>query len=93
MFNLVTITKKTSPCCRKIYPDNEVIMVMIGVFKGNGSGFIKPVTRCVTPLFCTSWFVLLLLLRGELNGILGLCALLLSRLIKLSSLFDSSLIP
>lgn len=36
---------------RKIYPEHETIMVMIGVIKGNGSGFIKPITR----LLCGHW--------------------------------------
>lgn len=35
----------------KIYPGHEVIMVMVGVLKGNGSGFIKP----ITSLLCGQW--------------------------------------
>ena len=30
---------------RKIFPDNEMIILMIGTLKGNGSGFMKPITR------------------------------------------------
>ena len=29
----------------KVFPDQELLMVMIGLIKGNGSGFMKPVTR------------------------------------------------
>ena len=29
----------------KVLPDQELLMVMIGLIKGNGSGFMKPVTR------------------------------------------------
>jgi len=35
----------------KVFPDQELLMVMIGLIKGNGSGFMKPVTRLV----CGSW--------------------------------------
>merc|ERR1711915_806817 len=28
----------------KVFPDQELLMVMIGLIKGNGSGFMKPVT-------------------------------------------------
>merc|ERR1719394_102043 len=31
----------------KIFPDNEMIIIMIGVLKGNGSGFMKPITRLI----------------------------------------------
>jgi len=31
----------------KLFPDNEMIIVMIGVLKGNGSGFMKPLTRLI----------------------------------------------
>jgi len=31
----------------KIFPDNEMIVIMIGVLKGNGSGFMKPITRLI----------------------------------------------
>ena len=29
----------------KVFPEQELLMVMIGLIKGNGSGFMKPVTR------------------------------------------------
>jgi len=32
----------------KKYPDHEIIQVAVGLIKGNGSGFIKPITRLVT---------------------------------------------
>jgi len=35
----------------KVFPDQELLMVMIGLIKGNGSGFMKPVTRLV----CGTW--------------------------------------
>jgi len=35
----------------KVYPDHELIQVTVGVIKGNGSGFIKPITRLV----CGTW--------------------------------------
>jgi len=35
----------------KVFPDQEVLMVMIGLIKGNGSGFMKPITRLV----CGTW--------------------------------------
>jgi hypothetical protein len=41
-------------------------MVLIGVLKGNGSGFIKPVTRLVTPV-CTSWFVFVVHIKGRVK--------------------------
>ena len=31
----------------KIFPYNEMIIIMIGVLKGNGSGFMKPITRLI----------------------------------------------
>ena len=51
----------------KVFPDQELLMVMIGLIKGNGSGFMKPVTRsdptqvCKIPdssmsrLVCGTW--------------------------------------
>lgn len=36
---------------QKVFPDHELAMVMIGAIKGNGSGFIKPITRLV----CGVW--------------------------------------
>jgi len=33
------------------FPDQELLMVMIGLIKGNGSGFMKPFTRLV----CGTW--------------------------------------
>merc|ERR1712055_835053 len=35
----------------KVFPDHELLMVMIGLIKGNGSGFMKPITRLV----CGAW--------------------------------------
>jgi len=35
----------------KVFPEQELLMVMIGLIKGNGSGFMKPVTRLV----CGTW--------------------------------------
>jgi len=35
----------------KVFPDQELLMVMIGLIKGNGSGFMKPFTRLV----CGTW--------------------------------------
>lgn len=35
----------------KVFPDQELLMIMIGLIKGNGSGFMKPVTRLV----CGTW--------------------------------------
>jgi len=35
----------------KVFPDQELLMVMIGLLKGNGSGFMKPLTR----LICGIW--------------------------------------
>jgi len=35
----------------KVFPDQELIQVMVGVIKGNGSAFIKPVTRLVCGLW------------------------------------------
>jgi len=35
----------------KVFPDQELLMVMIGLIKGNGSGFMKPITRLV----CGTW--------------------------------------
>eukprot|EP00092_Neocalanus_flemingeri_P015172 GFUD01016389.1.p1 GENE.GFUD01016389.1~~GFUD01016389.1.p1 ORF type:complete len:266 (+),score=54.72 GFUD01016389.1:46-843(+) len=35
----------------KVFPDQELLMVMIGLIKGNGSGFMRPVTRLV----CGVW--------------------------------------
>jgi len=32
---------------KKIYPDHELIQIVVGVIKGNGSAFIKPFTRLV----------------------------------------------
>ena len=32
---------------RKVFPDNEMIILMIGALKGNGSGFMKPMTRLI----------------------------------------------
>jgi len=32
---------------RKVFPDNEMIILMIGALKGNGSGFMKPITRLI----------------------------------------------
>ena len=31
-----------------IFPHNELLIIAIGVLKGNGSGFIKPITRLIT---------------------------------------------
>jgi len=36
---------------RKVFPDNELLMVAVGLIKGNGSGLLKPLTRLV----CGSW--------------------------------------
>jgi len=36
---------------KKVYVDNEMIQVMIGLIKGNGSGFMKPMTK----LICGTW--------------------------------------
>jgi len=36
---------------KKVFPDHELAMVMIGAIKGNGSGFMKPITRLV----CGQW--------------------------------------
>merc|ERR1711973_484456 len=35
----------------KVYPDHELIQIAVGLIKGNGSGFIKPLTRFV----CGKW--------------------------------------
>ena len=35
----------------EVFPDQELLMVMVGVIKGNGSGFMRPVTR----LICGIW--------------------------------------
>ena len=35
------------PILGKVFPDNEMLIVMIGVLKGNGSGFMKPLTRLI----------------------------------------------
>jgi len=35
----------------KVFPDHELAMVIIGAIKGNGSGFMKPITRLV----CGVW--------------------------------------
>lgn len=35
----------------KIFPDQELIQIVVGVIKGNGSGFMKPITRLV----CGNW--------------------------------------
>ena len=32
---------------RKLFPENEMIILMIGTLKGNGSGFMKPITRLI----------------------------------------------
>jgi len=32
----------------KVYPDHELIQITVGLIKGNGSGFIKPITRLVS---------------------------------------------
>ena len=32
---------------RKLFPGNEMIILMIGTLKGNGSGFMKPITRLI----------------------------------------------
>ena len=31
-----------------IFPNNELLIVAIGVLKGNGSGFMKPLTRLIS---------------------------------------------
>ena len=31
-----------------IFPGNELLIVAIGALKGNGSGFMKPVTRLIS---------------------------------------------
>ena len=31
-----------------IFPHNELLIIAIGVLKGNGSGFIKPITRLIS---------------------------------------------
>jgi len=36
---------------KKVFADNELLQISIGVIKGNGSGFMKPVTR----LICGTW--------------------------------------
>merc|ERR1712080_155388 len=38
----------------KVFPDHELAMVMIGAIKGNGSGFIKPITRLVCGVWTPS---------------------------------------
>ncbi|XP_023331794.1 trimeric intracellular cation channel type 1B.1 [Eurytemora carolleeae] len=35
----------------KLYPDHELIQITVGLIKGNGSGFMKPITRLV----CGTW--------------------------------------
>jgi len=35
----------------KVYPDHELIQITVGLIKGNGSGFMKPITRLV----CGTW--------------------------------------
>jgi len=35
----------------KVFPDQELLMVMIGLIKGNGSGFMKPVTRLIVGVW------------------------------------------
>ena len=32
---------------RKLFPENVMIILMIGTLKGNGSGFMKPITRLI----------------------------------------------
>ena len=32
---------------QKIFPGNEMIILIIGTLKGNGSGFMKPITRLI----------------------------------------------
>ena len=32
----------------KLFPDNELIIIAIGTLKGNGSGFMKPITRLIS---------------------------------------------
>ena len=32
----------------KLFPDNELLIIAIGTLKGNGSGFMKPVTRLIS---------------------------------------------
>lgn len=31
-----------------VFPHNELLIIAIGVLKGNGSGFIKPLTRLIS---------------------------------------------
>ena len=33
---------------QKIFPGNEVLIIAIGALKGNGSGFMKPITRLIS---------------------------------------------
>jgi len=35
----------------KVYPDHELIQIVVGLIKGNGSGFMKPITKLV----CGKW--------------------------------------
>ena len=31
-----------------VFPHNELLIIAIGVLKGNGSGFMKPITRLIS---------------------------------------------